>query len=148
LTICGKLQIVNRFYPPSACAGVKALFVGGLQRAVSNGMLHRVTTPPPANMCPQGGGKHYARIIEWVWKSFHYIYVLLTLWIGIFLVVFPWRQSWENNYLVYLYPQIRPLVANPFLKGFVLGLGIVNFLIGIHEIVQIKKDWESRHLSR
>ena len=99
-------------------------------------------------MCPQGGGKHYARIIEWVWKSFHYIYVLLTLWIGIFLVVFPWRQSWENNYLVYLYPQIRPLVANPFLKGFVLGLGIVNFLIGIHEIVQIKKDWESRHLSR
>jgi len=45
---------------------------------------------------------------------------------------------WDNNYLVYRYPDIRPLVANSFLKGAVIGLGIVNLIIGIQEIFRIR----------
>jgi hypothetical protein len=112
-------------------------------------MLHRIPTPLPANLAPQGGGGQCERNLEkWLWKSLYFLYVLLSLEIGIFLVCFPWKNSWENNYLLYLYPQIRPLVANSFFKGFVVGLGIVNFIIGIHEIVQIRKGWKSGHISR
>ena len=104
-------------------------------------MLPRITTPLPANLTPQGGGKQHARIVEW-------IYILYSLEVGILLLCLPWLRFWENNYLLYLCPQIRPLVANPFFKGFVLGLGIVNILIGIHDAVHIKsitqKDWFSR----
>jgi len=51
---------------------------------------------------------------------------------------------WDTNYLVYLYPKLRPIVANPYLKGGVLGLGIINVLIGIQEIARFKKGSDSR----
>ena len=104
-------------------------------------MLHRITIPLPANLSPPGGGKHRARIVEW-------IYILYSLEVGILLSFLPWLPFWENNYLLYLYPQMRPVVANPFFKGFVLGLGIVNILIGIHDVLHLKtvpkKSWFSR----
>ena len=69
------------------------------------------------------------------WKSFlRFIYVLFTLGFGVSLLVLPWSSLWDSNYFLYLYPKIRPIVANPFLKGAVLGLGIANILIGVNEI--------------
>ncbi len=58
--------------------------------------------------------------------------------LGIALLSFPWMGFWDDNTLLYLYPQIRPLVANSYFKGAVLGLGIANIIIGIHEIVHFK----------
>ena len=111
-------------------------------------MLHRIIPPLPADIDPQGGGKTLSRITDLAWKSLYFLYILLSLEIGMFLLCLPWMSAWENNYLLYLYPQFRPLVANPFFKGFVLGLGIANILIGIHEVAQVKHGWKSKHLSR
>ncbi len=99
-------------------------------------MLHRVTTPLPAGMNPQGGGKPHPGILGLIWKI---IYILASFELGIVLLYLPWWAFWENNYLLYLYPQLRPVVANSFFKGFVLGLGILNILIGIDEVVHFKK---------
>jgi hypothetical protein len=55
----------------------------------------------------------------------------------------PWLQIWDNNYLLYRYPGIRPIIANSFLKGAVLGLGIVNLLIGIQEIIDFRRNFRS-----
>jgi hypothetical protein len=96
-------------------------------------MLDRIPTPPPADVSPEGGGKRRAQIIEWIYKE---IYILYSLGIGLFLLWIPWQGFWENNYWLYLYPQIRPVIANPFFKGFVLGLGIANIMIGIYEVAR------------
>jgi hypothetical protein len=40
--------------------------------------------------------------------------------------------------MLFLCPQIRPLFANPFFKGAILGLGITDILIGIHQILHFK----------
>jgi hypothetical protein len=105
-------------------------------------MLHRIITPLPLSMNPQGRGKPQPRIIEWIWKI---IGILYWLEVGLLLLYLPWSDFWENNYLLYLYPQMRPVIANSYFKGFVLGLGIVNILIGINEVAQIKnrKDFFS-----
>jgi hypothetical protein len=66
------------------------------------------------------------------------IYILFSLEAGVFLLWLPWLSIWENNYVLYLYPQIQPLVANPFFKGAVLGLGIDNIVMGISQIVHFK----------
>jgi hypothetical protein len=66
------------------------------------------------------------------------IYILFSVEAGLFLLWLPWQRIWENNYILYLYPQIRPLIANPFFKGAILGLGIVNILMGIHQIIHFK----------
>ncbi len=79
--------------------------------------------------------------IAWLW---HILYIVYCLEVGAFLLFLPWMGIWENNYLLYRYPEIRPIVANSFLKGGVLGLGIVNLLIGIQEVARFKKTYFSR----
>ena len=80
----------------------------------------------------------------WFWQV---IYILYCLEVGIFLLFLPWMSIWDNNYLLYLYPRLAPIIGNPFLKGAVLGLGIVNILIGIQEIVHFRHG-SRRYLSR
>jgi len=78
---------------------------------------------------------HVRTAVDWTW---HILYILYSLEVGIFLLFLPWLRIWENNYLVYLYPKIRLIVANSFFKGAVLGLGIVNILIGLQEIAHLR----------
>jgi hypothetical protein len=70
-----------------------------------------------------------------VWQI---LYILYCLEAGIFLLLLPWMYLWDNNYLVYRYPDLRPLVTNFFVKGAVIGLGIVNLIIGIQEIYRFR----------
>jgi hypothetical protein len=108
-------------------------------------MLHKVTTPLPADINLQGGGKLLARITKGLRASLYFVYILFSFEIGAFLLYIPWVHSWENNKLLFLYPQFRPLVANAFFKGFVLGLGMANILIGIQEVAQIIHNWKKKH---
>ncbi len=101
-------------------------------------MLHRIA-PQTAEMDPEGGGRPHSSIMGSIWNV---LYIAYSLEVGIALLYLPWSTSWDNNYILYLYPQIRSLVINPFFKGAVLGLGIVNLLIGFHEIGQIRKSWK------
>jgi len=77
----------------------------------------------------------------WFWQV---LYILYCLEVGVFLLFLPWMNIWDNNYLLYLYPGFRPLAANPYLRGAVLGLGIVNILIGVQEIAHFRKGSKGR----
>ncbi len=83
-------------------------------------------------------------VMAWIW---HILYILYSLEVGVFLLFLPWMGIWENNYLLYLYPKIRPVIANPFFKGAVLGLGIVNILIGMQEVANFRKN-SRKYISR
>ncbi len=67
------------------------------------------------------------------------LYIAYSLEVGSFLIMLPWLRIWDDNYIIFLYPSLRAIVSSPFLKGAVLGLGIVNLLIGLHEIVHFRK---------
>jgi hypothetical protein len=87
--------------------------------------------------------KHTQRNVRYL----RVLYILCSLGLGINLLWLPWQSIWENNYLLYAYPQLRPVIANSFFKGAVLGLGIANIMIGFYEIVHFKnvsKDCLSR----
>lgn len=103
---------------------------------LSNGMLPRIVIHQPASVNPGGEGPR----TPFIANVFHVLYILYWLEVGVALLLLPWMSIWDNNYLLYLYPQFRPLVINPFFKGGVLGLGIVNILIGIHEVVYRKRS--------
>jgi hypothetical protein len=89
-----------------------------------------------ANPIPQDKGKSYIRVASWIFKI---LYVLFSLGFGIALLWLPWCSFWENNRLLYLYPELRPLISNSYFKGAVLGLGVANILIGIREIAHFKE---------
>ena len=70
---------------------------------------------------------------------FKILYIVFSLGFGVLLLNLPWQSYWENNELLYLYPQIRPLVSDSYFKGAVLGMGIADILIGIYEIAHFKR---------
>lgn len=67
-----------------------------------------------------------------------YFYVFYCFEVGIFLIVVPWwlPQVWEDNYFYFLIPALKPLFLNGFFRGAVSGLGVVNILLGIVEVIQ------------
>jgi hypothetical protein len=98
------------------------------------------TPPHPRDFAPAARARPRFGL-GWFWQV---LYILYCLEVGVFLLFLPWMSLWDANYLVYLYPKLRPILANPYLKGAVLGLGIVNVLIGIQEIAQFKKGSDRR----
>jgi hypothetical protein len=51
--------------------------------------------------------------------------------------VLPWSAFWERNYFVYLWPFLRPVVVNNFVRGGISGLGVVNVLAGFAELLPV-----------
>lgn len=66
------------------------------------------------------------------------IYIIYSLEVGVALLLLPWLGIWDNNLVLYLCPQIEPVVTSPFFKGAVMGLGIDNVLIGLHEVIHFR----------
>jgi len=83
-----------------------------------------------ADIASAGERKPRSRALGVFWRSVHVI-------TGIILVWLPWTKAWDNNLVLYFYPQLEPVVSSAFFKGAVLGLGIDNVLIGIH-VIQAK----------
>ena len=57
--------------------------------------------------------------------------------VGLLLIVLPWSTFWELNYFASLWPFLRPVVNNNFVRGAVSGLGIVNVAAGFVELVPV-----------
>ncbi len=89
-----------------------------------------------SNSGSQGTSKPCIRTATLIFKVF---YIVLSLGFGVLLLSLPWQSFWENNELLYLFPQIRPLVSDSYFKGAVLGLGIADILIGFYEIAHFKR---------
>jgi hypothetical protein len=54
--------------------------------------------------------------------------------IGLFLVIIPWSELWEGNYLLYYIPNFRHVILHDFFRAGVTTLGGVDILIGISEL--------------
>ncbi len=74
------------------------------------------------------------------------VYLIFCFYIGIFLVFLPWIPwIWENNYFLFQFPLLKGVLLNPFFRGAVSGLGLLNILIGIEEILQYRQWKNERH---
>jgi hypothetical protein len=63
-----------------------------------------------------------------------FLSVSSALLMGLVLVVCPWTSLWDTNYLLQLHPLLRDLMLNPYLRGAVSGLGLVNLMLAVLEV--------------
>jgi hypothetical protein len=70
--------------------------------------------------------------------------VLSSLLVGVILAVAPWTALWDANHILSPYPALRSVVLSSFTRGAVTGLGLVNILLALHDIVQL---WGARDRS-
>jgi hypothetical protein len=57
--------------------------------------------------------------------------LLAWLELGLLLVLLPWSTFWDSNYFLNRYPALILLVLNPYVRGAISGLGIVDSLMAI-----------------
>ena len=65
------------------------------------------------------------------------LFVAFFLETGFLLCVLPWSAYWDRNYFGQWLPWVRDLITNNFVRGAVSGLGLVNIVAGLGEIVAL-----------
>lgn len=81
-------------------------------------------------------------------RSFHRymvaVYLFFSFYVGLLLTLLPWVPwVWEKNYFLYTFPALQSVVLNPFFRGLISGLGLLNVIAGIEEAVhqhQLRKS--------
>ncbi len=79
---------------------------------------------------PVRGGTWYGKVLS-------LCFVVFCFEIGVFLVVFPWLDYWESNSLALYAPWLEDVWGNPYFRGALSGLGLVNIYISFLEIVRL-----------
>jgi|SRR5215471_4556897 len=73
-------------------------------------------------------------------------FILICFEIGILLVILPWvpTPSWNENYLLVLaadkmhWPWLALAMKSGYARGAVTGLGLLNILLGVWEIINFR----------
>jgi hypothetical protein len=72
-------------------------------------------------------------------------FTIFALEIGLFLVVFPWMDSWDINHFQRWFPRLQDFWEDPYLRGAVSGLGLVNVYIACAEVIRLIRRPRAAH---
>jgi hypothetical protein len=76
----------------------------------------------------------------WTERVASVLFALLCLEVGLFLLIFPWTESWNWNLLVAGKPSWAPFLRSDQVRGAVSGLGILNIFIGLLEGWRLRRS--------
>lgn len=65
--------------------------------------------------------------------------ILLCLEVGIFLFLAPWSPLWTENRLLGYYPALRSFYMDPFVRGGISGLGLLNLWFAFRGIWEFRR---------
>lgn len=75
----------------------------------------------------------------WYDKARAVAFAAFCLGLGVFLLAFPWTDSWDASYFATLGPWWRQLWGNMYVRGAISGLGIVNLCIALGEMFRLRR---------
>lgn len=64
---------------------------------------------------------------------------LYCLEAGLFFLIVPWTHIWTTNPWLHGTMEIAVVADNPFVRGFVSGLGLLHMIVGIRELVRLSR---------
>jgi hypothetical protein len=53
---------------------------------------------------------------------------------GLILIVAPWSGFWDRNLFLYTVPALQEVLASPFARGAVSGVGAITVIAGLAEL--------------
>lgn len=92
-----------------------------------------------ANEAMTGGPAQPERTASWMEKAAAVVYCIFCIEIGLFLLVYPWLRSWEQNYLIQIQPALTGFLTSVQFRGAVSGLGILNLFAAVSEIRGLRR---------
>jgi hypothetical protein len=55
--------------------------------------------------------------------------------VGLFLMFFPWMDTWNLNYFQASIPTLRDIWDDPYFRGVFTGVGILNIYVGCRQVI-------------
>lgn len=65
----------------------------------------------------------------------HALLVVVMLELGLLLLILPWSREWSGNSWAMRWPEFWKYWVNPYFRGAISGLGLLNLWFGTEEIV-------------
>jgi len=65
------------------------------------------------------------------------LFIAFFFEIGFALLVVPWSAFWDRNYFAEALPPVHAFITNNFVRGAVSGLGLINIVAGLGEIITV-----------
>lgn len=66
-------------------------------------------------------------------------FALYCLEAGLFFTVAPWTSIWTMNSLLHGSAAVGFWADNPFVRGFVSGIGVLHLIFGVRELVRLSR---------
>ena len=82
----------------------------------------------PVNPLPDHAPRRY--------RLLRYCLALFTLEVGLFLLIFPWTDTWLFNYFQDSNALFRDIWEDPYFRGALSGLGAVNIYLAVSEFLR------------
>lgn len=58
---------------------------------------------------------------------------------GLFFAVVPWTMIWTLNPVLHSSIAVGSVADNPFVRGFVSGIGLLHLMIGVRDLFRIMR---------
>jgi hypothetical protein len=82
---------------------------------------------------PQQTAAAPSRIQMWMHRISVFLFVLISAVAGVLLIILPWTPEWTDNRLLSIFPGLRSVINNGFVRGLCSGLGLLDIWIGFWE---------------
>ncbi|HEV2690985.1 MAG TPA: hypothetical protein VGV35_20655 [Bryobacteraceae bacterium] len=84
------------------------------------------------------------RRVSWVHRLGALLFILVCFEVGVFLLVFPWMNYWDNNWIAGVAPWVRSIWINAYFRGALSGLGLLNIYISLAEVFRLRRPAADR----
>jgi len=75
----------------------------------------------------------------WYQKLGVLLFIIVCFEVGVFLLIFPWMEYWNNNSIASLAPWMRDVWESPYFRGALSGLGVINICISLAEVFRLRR---------
>jgi hypothetical protein len=80
---------------------------------------------------------------HWYHKVSAVLFIIFCLEVGLFLLIFPWTDKWDDNlfatFLSSQVPNWSQFWENAYFRGAVSGFGVVDLYISFSEIFRLRR---------
>jgi hypothetical protein len=76
------------------------------------------------------------RIPAWLGAIELVLFVVLRLYVGVIVLLLPWRPIWYDNALLNHWPVLAAILTSGAVRGIISGLGLLNIWIAVTAVIR------------
>lgn len=80
------------------------------------------------------------QIPRWLLVMETILFVVLRLYVGVLVVLLPWRSIWTTNAWVNNWPDVANFIAQGWVRGIVSGLGLLNIWMAFSAVIHRRRS--------